>query len=910
MGVLREANDAVPEGATAPSQPRVRLTTVDTLVDSYRRLADIFHDVLSEERLDSLLDRIADTLGELVPYDTFTIYQADEARRCLIPLMARDNWAEEIMNDRPVFGQGITGWAVEHREAQLVNQAHLDPRVKVVPGTPPDEPEALITIPLIARDAIKGALNIYRLGADARFTEEDFEMAKRFGDAAALALDNAQVRETLELQAQTDSLTGLYNHRYFHDRLRAEITRATRTHDSIAVLMLDIDDFKRVNDVHGHGTGDQLLVALADVLRGSVRLSDVVCRLGGEEFGVIMPSCDAGAAVGLAKRLLEAIGKESFEPADGLTVSIGIAQGPEHATNPRELVACAEAAMMAAKARGKKQAVLFDDGTSERPDAVPASRDDVRSIAHLKMLQSLAGKLNRLNDVAEIGATIVNELRMLVDYHSCRVYIANGEDLLPIAWRGDLGPYTDEGAEELQSKFGEGITGHAAATGKSLLIPNALDVDFAVTIPGTDDIEESMVAVPLKYGTRVIGVVVISKLGIGQFDEDDVRLLEVLAGHASVALENARLYEAQRNEAEHAKEALAIASALLEISRELAAAEGLDEVLNRLVELTGKTLSAERASVWLQELESGDLVPLVLWGHNEEAQRTVLDVRFPADVARRLFSGHEPFVLSAEDVMKIDGAPSIPGLSVALAPLHLDAGRVGCIAVLTPQGDIETSDRRMRLLAGIAHQAKLAIQNAGSFQSLEETVLSTVEALANALEANDEYTSSHARWITDMALKVGRELGLDSKTLKRLELGALFHDIGKIGIPSSILAKPGPLTPEERAVIETHPELGERILAPISRLEDVRPIVRHAHERWDGAGYPDGKVAEDIPIEARVILVCDAFHAMTTDRPYRTRMPLEEAVRQLQENAGTQFDPSVVEAFIRLAPEALKTRPV
>jgi diguanylate cyclase (GGDEF)-like protein len=910
MGVLREAKQAASEGAPAPASARPALTTVDTLVDSYRRLADIFHDVLSEERLDSLLDRIADTLGELVPYDTFTIYQADEARRCLIPLMARDNWAEEIMNDRPVFGQGITGWAVEHREAQLVNQAHLDPRVKVVPGTPPDEPEALITIPLIARDAIKGALNIYRLGADARFTEEDFEMAKRFGDAAALALDNAQVRETLELQAQTDSLTGLYNHRYFHDRLRAEITRATRTHDSIAVLMLDIDDFKRVNDVHGHGTGDQLLVALADVLRGSVRLSDVVCRLGGEEFGVIMPSCDAGAAVGLAKRLLEAIGKESFEPADGLTVSIGIAQGPEHATNPRELVACAEAAMMAAKARGKKQAVLFDDGTSERPDAVPASRDDVRSIAHLKMLQSLAGKLNRLNDVAEIGATIVNELRMLVDYHSCRVYIANGEDLLPIAWRGDLGPYTDEGAEELQSKFGEGITGHAAATGKSLLIPNALDVDFAVTIPGTDDIEESMVAVPLKYGTRVIGVVVISKLGIGQFDEDDVRLLEVLAGHASVALENARLYEAQRNEAEHAKEALAIASALLEISRELAAAEGLDEVLNRLVELTGKTLSAERASVWLQELESGDLVPLVLWGHNEEAQRTVLDVRFPADVAQRLFSGHEPFVLSAEDVTKIDGAPSIPGLSVALAPLHLDAGRVGCIAVLTPQGDIETSDRRMRLLAGIAHQAKLAIQNAGSFQSLEETFLSTVEALANALEANDEYTSSHARWITDMALKVGRELGLDSKTLKRLELGALFHDIGKIGIPSSILAKPGPLTPEERAVIETHPELGERILAPISRLEDVRPIVRHAHERWDGAGYPDGKVAEDIPIEARVILVCDAFHAMTTDRPYRTRMPLEEAVRQLQENAGTQFDPSVVEAFIRLAPEALKTRPV
>ena len=909
MGVLREAKQAASEGAPAPASARPALTRVDTLVDSYRRLADVFHDVLSEERLDSLLERIADTLGDLVPYDTFTIYQADEARRCLIPLMARDTWADEIMNDRPVIGQGITGWAVEHREPQLVNQAHLDPRVKVVPGTPPDEPEALITIPLVARDAIKGALNIYRLGGDARFTEEDFELAKRFGDAAALALDNAQVRESLELQAQTDSLTGLYNHRYFHERLRSELTRATRSHDSIGVLMLDIDDFKRVNDIHGHGTGDQVLVALADVLRGGIRLSDVVCRLGGEEFGIIMSSCDAGDAMGLTQRLLERIESESFEPAGSLTLSIGIAQGPDHATNPRELVACAEAAMMTAKARGKNQGVLFDDGTRERPAGSLATRD-VRSIAHLKMLQSLAGKLNRLNDVREIGTTIVNELRMLVDYHSCRVYVADGEDLIPIAWRGDLGPYEDEGAEELQSKFGEGITGTAAERGQSLLIANALDVDFAVTIPGTDDIEESMIAVPLKYGARVIGVVTISKLGVGQFDDDDVRLLEVLGGHASVALENARLYEAERNEAARAKESLEIANALLEFSREVAAADGLDEVLGLLVDLTSKMLGAERTSVWLQQAETGDLVATAVCGRDEDAERRLLEVRFSRHVAHDLLSTNDPFVLEASQVAQIEGAPDMGGLSLALAPLHLDSDRVGCIAAAAPAGHFEPSGKRMRLLAGIAHQAKLAIQNASSFQSLEDTFLSTVEALANALEANDEYTSSHARWITDMALEVGRELGLDAKTLKRLELGALFHDIGKIGIPGSILTKPGPLTPEERAVIETHPELGERILAPISRLEDVRPIVRHCHERWDGAGYPDGKAAEDIPIEARVILVCDAFHAMTTDRPYRSRLPIEEALRRLEESAGSQFDPDVVEAFIRLAPQALESHPV
>src|SRR5262249_15617364 len=141
-----------------------------------------------------------------------------------------------------------------------------------------------------------------------------------------------------------------------------------------------------------------------------------------------------------------------------------------------------------------------------------------------------------------------------------------------------------------------------------------------------------------------------------------------------------------------------------------------------------------------------------------------------------------------------------------------------------------------------------------------------VEALANALEANDEYTSTHARWITDLALRVGNELELEKPVLKRLELGALLHDIGKIGIPSDVLAKPGRLTAEERALIETHRELGERIIAPIDRLQDVRKIVRHCHERWDGAGYPDKIAGEDIPLESRIVFVCDAYHAMTTDR--------------------------------------------
>jgi putative nucleotidyltransferase with HDIG domain len=248
--------------------------------------------------------------------------------------------------------------------------------------------------------------------------------------------------------------------------------------------------------------------------------------------------------------------------------------------------------------------------------------------------------------------------------------------------------------------------------------------------------------------------------------------------------------------------------------------------------------------------------------------------------------------------------PARHGLSwpdLARAPLGTDGALDGFISVRDPLESGHSSDELLRVLGGISHQASVALERARSFENLEDTFVSTVEALANALEANDEYTSSHTRSITDMALKVAGELGFDAAALKRVELGALFHDIGKIGVPTSILLKPGPLTVEERKIIELHPELGERILEPIDRLAEVRRIVRSCHERWDGDGYPDGKAGDEIPIESRIIFVCDAFHAMTTDRPYRKRLSVDEACRRLRESAGTQFDPEVVDVFLSLS---------
>ena len=885
---------AAPQVRVVPAGERAPAATPAS-AEPYRRLAEIFHDVLSEQSLDALLERIADTLAELVPYEDVHIYEADEAKRELKPVLARSKWAHEVMSETFSFGEGITGWAVEHREPVLANKAHLDPRVRFVPGTPVD-PEALIAVPLIARGRLKGTLNIYRVGEDVAFSEEEFHLACRFGDAAALAIDNAHVRARLEHQASTDALTGLYNHRTFHDRLRQEVMRASMEHDTVALLMLDLDDFKRVNDVYGHGIGDQLLLEVADVLRRTVRENDAVCRVGGEEFAIILPSGDLASATALAHRLGARLGGLEAEAAGPLTVSTGIAVSPDHAANPRELVACAEAAMMTAKTRGKGLVLRFDESTAERPSEERVRRDDVRSIAHLKMLQSLSGKLSRLNDVAQIGMTIAEELRLLIDYHNCRVFVRDGDDLVPVAFRGDLTPVEGVSAVDLlRTKVGRGITGRVAEMGEPLLVGDAANHIYGERIAGTADIEESLLAVPLRFGSRVIGVVVVSKLGLDQFDADDLRLLEVLAGHAAVAVENARLYEAQRREAESA-------TALLEFARDLAEAKGPTEVAERVVHGSARILASPTASLWLQDAQGSNLGLLASSSARTQAGEESRAV-VPSELLAPWLPRTEPFFLEPSDYAVLWPPPVETDGRFAVAPFTVE-GRWGAVAAAMP-ANAQWGERELELLGGLAQQTKLALQSASSYESLERTFLSTVEALANALEANDEYTSSHARWITDLALKVGVELGLEQHELKRLELGALFHDIGKIGISSEILAKPGPLTEDERRIIETHPLLGERILAPIVQLGEVRQIVRACHERYDGTGYPDRIVGEEIPIESRIIFACDAFHAMTTDRPYRKALSVEEARRRLCDAAGSQFDPRVVDACLRVLGERI-----
>ena len=173
-----------------------------------------------------------------------------------------------------------------------------------------------------------------------------------------------------------------------------------------------------------------------------------------------------------------------------------------------------------------------------------------------------------------------------------------------------------------------------------------------------------------------------------------------------------------------------------------------------------------------------------------------------------------------------------------------------------------------------------------------------VTALLAALEARDGYTQAHSSAVVALATVVGRQLGLAEGALVDLENAALLHDIGKIGIPDAILRKPGRLNDEEWDEMRRHPEIGEQIVASMGPLAHLAPVIRAEHERWDGTGYPDGLKGEEIPLASRIVFVCDAYHAMTSDRPYRKAMSHEDALAELSRYAGRQFCPVTVAAAL------------
>jgi putative nucleotidyltransferase with HDIG domain len=238
--------------------------------------------------------------------------------------------------------------------------------------------------------------------------------------------------------------------------------------------------------------------------------------------------------------------------------------------------------------------------------------------------------------------------------------------------------------------------------------------------------------------------------------------------------------------------------------------------------------------------------------------------------------------------------------SALSVPLKLKEKIIGVLNVKDKAGSCNFTDQDMEILTMLASLAAVAIENAELHNNLEDLFVNSIRALANAIEARDPYTRGHSERVTEYSVKISEYIGIEIEEIKKIRYAALLHDIGKINIKEEILNKPGRLTDEEFKIMHKHPTMGAKIMEPVKEFKEMLPYMYHHHERYGAGGYPDGVRGEQIPLPARILAVADAFDAMTTDRPYRKALPLSVALDELQKNSGTQFDPKIVNVFLRI----------
>ncbi len=341
---------------------------------------------------------------------------------------------------------------------------------------------------------------------------------------------------------------------------------------------------------------------------------------------------------------------------------------------------------------------------------------------------------------------------------------------------------------------------------------------------------------------------------------------------------------------------------LLDLSFLINSTLDIREIRNRATEAAKQLLDTEVASLLLVDQESRELFFEVALG---EAGRAVREVRLKMGqgIAGWVAEQGEPAVI--HDVYRdprffkdVDSKSSFVTRNMISVPVKSKDKILGVLQAINKLDGI-FDEEDLEWLQILSNQVAVAIENAGLYEELRETFLGTVMSLADSLDKRDAYTGGHTRRVKAYSLAIGRRLGLQPQELEGLQLSAVLHDIGKIGVRDSILLKNCRLDVDELRSMQQHANHGAEILSHVKSLQGVVSAVKGHHENFDGTGYPDRLRGEDIPLFARIILVADSFDAMTSDRSYRKALSFDTAFAELNKFSGTQFDPAVVNAFIR-----------
>ncbi len=324
---------------------------------------------------------------------------------------------------------------------------------------------------------------------------------------------------------------------------------------------------------------------------------------------------------------------------------------------------------------------------------------------------------------------------------------------------------------------------------------------------------------------------------------------------------------------------------LFTVSDRLTSSRNAAQLYKEMVSLSREFTSSDEAILYLLDLKNFILLPVVWDGLSTPP--SVLELDKESHPAVKVYKESMPYLVTGHNGQK----------SIMAVPFQIKGEILGTL-LLFRQEPFHQEDLFVANI--VLERAVPLAENFILYESIFLNLHDALRALVKTLEAKDPYTKEHSERVTNMAIRLGKILNIPEGEMESLRFAGHLHDIGKVGIQDRILLKPGKLTPEEYEIIKKHPLIGAEIVGHITLLKDEVLIIKHHHERWDGHGYPYGLAGEEIPFLARILAVADAYDAMTSQRPYRPPLTHEEAVQEIKINSGSQFDPQVVDAFLKL----------
>jgi diguanylate cyclase (GGDEF)-like protein/putative nucleotidyltransferase with HDIG domain len=646
----------------------------------------------------------------------------------------------------------------------------------------------------------------------------------------------------LEEQARIDPKTGLFNSRHFATVLKDELARAERFERPASLIMADLDLLREINNSYGHLVGDEVLEGVAAVFRAELRHYDVPARFGGEEFAILLPETDTDQALEIAERIRRAVAARLFDVPTAsepvrVTVSLGVATFPADGRDPNELVHHADLAVYRAKLQGRNRVLAAGADQllvpDERMPRLVALPPEEPAGSEWQQVQSASERRRRIVQPEVRGPRLLTLSRRLTILVSS---VATAGIALGLA--GIVFGHSED-------ILGMITVTALVAAGQTLALEFE---DGSISVGAVGAIS----AAALFDFRTALGIAMVSALVDWSARRSPAHRVLFNVGTLSLA-------------------GLASAAVFQSVGS-----------LSRSNPLIVVVSIAAAAAYYVVNM---GLLSLALGLEGRERPLRVWHERF-----MWLLPHYAVFGFFAGVVAIAYHAVGILALGVAVLPLLLMRKTQAAYLAHT-----ERSSKQLREAAETIHDQNVSLEQANRL--LRERSTAAMESLSATVDARDSYTAGHSRRVRDLALAIGRELDLSQAELDLLGHAALFHDIGKLAIPDSILMKPAQLDVQEWRQMRSHADEGARIIDRLGFLSDAVPAIRHHHERYDGSGYPDGLKGEDIPLGARIIHVADAHDSMRTSRIYRMAMSEEQALEELRRGAGKQFCPRCVKAL-------------